>query len=127
MIVLTENLTQESFTEKWHYTIFDTPGQRDFIEDMITGAPQADGAWIMIPIDGNSTKAFQRGNHKAGGIQGQTRQHSRLSNLVGVKQIVNGIVKMGCDVAAYKQSRPDEIANGTKNMLQTVGGKKEFF
>jgi hypothetical protein len=70
---------------------------------MITGASQADVALIMIPADGNFTTAIQKGNHKAGEIQGQTRQHSRLINLLGVKQIVIGVNKMDCDVAAYKK------------------------
>ena len=46
-----------------------------------------------------------KGNHKAGRIQGQTRQHSRLINLLGVKQIAIGVNKMDCDTAAYKQAR----------------------
>ena len=33
---------------------------------------------------------------------------------------------MDCDVAGYKQSRYDEIANEMKNMLVKVGWKKEF-
>merc|ERR1711920_399469 len=57
-----------------------------------------------------------KGNHKAGEIQGQTRQHSRLINLLGVKQICIGVNKMDCDVAAYKQARYDEIANERKGM-----------
>merc|ERR1711971_1069003 len=66
------------------------------------------------------------GNHKAGEIQGQTRQHSRLINLLGVKQIAIGVNKMDCDVAKYEQSRYDEIANEMKNMLIKVGWKKDF-
>jgi len=118
--------TKEFFTEKWHYTIIDAPGHRDFIKNMITGASQADVAMIMVPSDGNFTTAIQRGNHKAGEIQGQTRQHSRLINLLGVKQIIIGINKMDCDTAGYKQSRYDEIANEMKNMLGKVGWKKDF-
>ena len=38
-----------------------------------------------VPADGNFVTAIQRGNHKAGEIQGQTRQHARLINLLGVK------------------------------------------
>merc|ERR1711920_212804 len=102
------------------------PGHRDFIKNMITGASQADVAMIMVPADGNFTTAIQRGNHKAGEIQGQTRQHSRLINLLGVKQIIIGINKMDCDTAGYKKERYDEIANEMRNMLTKVGWKKDF-
>jgi len=118
--------TKEFFTEKWHYTIIDAPGHRDFIKNMITGASQADVALIMVPADGNFTIAIQKGNHKAGEIQGQTRQHSRLINLLGVKQIIIGVNKMDCDMAGYKKERYDEIANEMKNMLGKVGWKKDF-
>merc|ERR1712137_278236 len=67
-----------------------------------------------------------KGNHKAGEIQGQTRQHSRLINLLGVKQICIGVNKMDCDTAGYKQARYDEIMNEMKSMLVKVGWKKDF-
>jgi len=118
--------TKEFYTEKWHYTVIDAPGHRDFIKNMITGASQADVALIMVPADGNFTTAIAKGNHKAGEIQGQTRQHSRLINLLGVKQICIGVNKMDCDTAAYKQARYDEIANEMKSMLVKVGWKKDF-
>ena len=118
--------TKEFYTEKWHYTIIDAPGHRDFIKNMITGASQADCSLIMIPADGNFTTAIAKGNHKAGEIQGQTRQHARLINLLGVKQICVGVNKMDCDVAGYKQSRYDEIANEMRSTLIKVGWKKDF-
>jgi len=118
--------TKEFFTEKWHYTVIDAPGHRDFIKNMITGASQADVALIMVPSDGNFTIAIQRGNHKAGEIQGQTRQHSRLINLLGVKQICIGVNKMDCDLAKYSKERYDEVGNEMRNMLQKVGWKKDF-
>jgi len=118
--------TKEFFTEKWHYTIIDAPGHRDFIKNMITGASQADVALIMVPADGNFTTAIARGNHKAGEIQGQTRQHSRLINLLGVKQIVIGVNKMDCDTAGYKKDRYDEISAEMNSMLVKVGWKKDF-
>merc|ERR1712084_187940 len=95
-------------------------------KNMITGASQADVALIMVPADGNFTTAIAKGNHKAGEIQGQTRQHSRLINLLGVKQIVIGVNKMDCDTAGYKQARYDEIGNEMKSMLVKVGWKKDF-
>merc|ERR1711975_66642 len=119
--------TKEFFTEKWHYTIIDAPGHRDFIKNMITGASQADCAMIMVPADGNFTTAIQRGNHKAGEIQGQTRQHARLINLLGVKQIIIGINKMDCDTAGpYAKARYDEISQEMASMLVRVGWKKDF-
>merc|ERR1711991_687804 len=81
---------------------------------------------IMVPADGNFTTAIAKGNHKAGEIQGQTRQHSRLINLLGVKQICIGVNKMDCDTAGYKQERYDEISNEMKSMLIKVGWKKDF-
>merc|ERR1712064_88567 len=118
--------TKEFYTEKWHYTIIDAPGHRDFIKNMITGASQADCSMIMVPADGNFTTAIAKGNHKAGEIQGQTRQHSRLINLLGVKQICIGVNKMDCDTAGYKQERHGEISNEMKSMLIKVGWKKDF-
>jgi elongation factor 1-alpha len=79
----------------------------------------------MVPADGNFTTAIQRGNHKAGEVQGQTRQHARLINLLGVKQIIIGVNKMDCDVAKYSKSRFDEVSDEMKNMLGKVGYKKD--
>jgi len=119
--------TKEFFTEKWHFTIIDAPGHRDFIKNMISGAAQADVALLMVPADGNFTTAIQKGNHKAGEVQGQTRQHARLLNLLGVKQLFVGINKMDTDTAGpYKEERFDEIKNEMKNMLMKVGWKKDF-
>jgi elongation factor 1-alpha len=118
--------TKEFFTDNWHYTIIDAPGHRDFIKNMISGAAQADVALLMVPADGNFTTAIQKGNHKAGEIQGQTRQHARLINLLGVKQLVVGVNKMDCDVAKYSQGRYEEIRDEMKNMLVKVGWKKDF-
>merc|ERR1712167_134361 len=61
-----------------------------------------------------------------GEIQGQTRQHSRLINLLGVKQLIVGVNKMDCDTAGYKKDRYDEISAEMINMLQKVGWKKDF-
>ncbi|KAJ9078535.1 hypothetical protein DSO57_1005976 [Entomophthora muscae] len=118
--------TKEFFTDKWHYTIIDAPGHRDFIKNMISGAAQADVALLMVPADGNFTTAIQKGDHKAGDIQGQTRQHARLLNLLGVKQLIIGINKMDCDTAGYKEDRYNEIRDEMRSMLIKVGWKKEF-
>jgi elongation factor 1-alpha len=118
--------TKEFFTASYHYTVIDAPGHRDFIKNMITGASQADVALLMVPSDGNFTTAIAKGNAKRGEVQGQTRQHSVLINLLGVKQLLVGVNKMDCDVAKYSKERYDEIAEEMKHMLKKVGWKKSF-
>jgi len=118
--------TKEFYTPSYHYTIVDAPGHRDFIKNMISGASQADCCLLMVPADGNFTAAIARGNHKLGEVQGQTRQHARLINLLGVKQLIVGINKMDCDTAKYSQERYNEIKDEMASMLVKVGWKKEF-
>jgi elongation factor 1-alpha len=118
--------TKEFFTEKWHYTIIDAPGHRDFIKNMISGAAQADVCLLMVPADGNFTTAIQKGDHKAAEIQGQTRQHARLINLLGVKQLLVGVNKMDSDTAGYKEARYKEISDEMRHMLVRVGWKDDF-
>jgi elongation factor 1-alpha len=119
--------TKEFYTDNYHYTIIDAPGHRDFIKNMISGASQADVALLMVPADGNFTAAIAKGNHKQGIVQGQTRQHARLINLLGVKQLIVGVNKM--DIALgdkYGKGRFTEIKDEMINMLGRLGWKKKF-
>jgi len=118
--------TKEFFTDDYHYSVIDAPGHRDFIKNMISGAAQADVGVLMVPADGNFTTAIQKGDHKQGIVQGQTRQHARLINLLGVKQLVIGINKMDADLALYKEERYNEIRDEMKSMLIKVGWPKGF-
>jgi elongation factor 1-alpha len=118
--------TKEFFTDTKHYTVIDAPGHRDFIKNMITGASQADVALLMVPCDGNFAAAIAKGNHKAGEVMGQTRQHAVLINLLGVKQLIVGCNKMDCDIAGYKIERFNEVADEMRHMLIKVGWKKQF-
>jgi elongation factor 1-alpha len=118
--------TKEFFTDRWHYTIIDAPGHRDFIKNMISGAAQADVALLMVPADGNFVTSIQKGNHKAGEVQGQTRQHALLINQLGVKQLIVGVNKMDIAIGgAYTEARYKEIVDEMKDMLQKVGWKKD--
>jgi len=93
---------------------------------MISGAAQADVCLLMVPADGNFTTAIQKGDHKANEVQGQTRQHARLLNLLGVRQLIVGVNKMDSDVAGYKEARYNEIKDEMFHMLTKVGWKKDF-
>jgi len=105
--------TKEFFTPTKHYTVIDAPGHRDFIKNMITGASQADVALLMVPADGNFTAAIAKGDPKIGEVQGQTRQHSVLLNLLGVKQLIVGVNKMDCDTAGYGE--PPTLRSATRS------------
>merc|ERR1712196_690266 len=115
--------TKEFFTDKWHYTIIDAPGHRDFIKNMISGVAQADVALLMVPADGNFITSIQKGDIKSAEVQGQTRAHARLLNLLGVKQLLVGVNKMDTETASYKDERYKEISEEMRHMLVKVGYK----
>jgi len=118
--------TKEFYTDNFHYTIIDAPGHRDFIKNMITGSSQADVAVLLVPADGNFTTSIQKENRKEGVVQGQTRQHARLLNLLGVKQLIVCVNKMDCKTAKYSKARFDEVRKEMENMLVRVGWSKKF-
>jgi elongation factor 1-alpha len=114
--------TKEFFTKKFHYTIIDAPGHRDFIKNMISGASQADVAILMIPANrGGFETSIQKADHKQGKIQGQTRQHARLCFLLGIEQVICCVNKM--DSVKYDQARFDEISGEVQKMIKKIGYK----
>lgn len=108
--------TKEFYTESKHYTIIDAPGHKDFIKNMISGASQADVAFLLVPADGNFTSA----------IKGQSKEHALLLSLLGIKQLIIGINKMDSDVAKYSKERYDEIKNEMIHILLKAGWSKKF-
>lgn len=118
--------TKEFFTDNYHYTIIDAPGHRDFIKNMISGASQADVGLLLVPASAEFAAATAETNRDEGTIQGQSRQHARLINLLGVKQLIVGINKMDSDHAAWKEERYNELKNEVANILVKVGWNKDF-
>merc|ERR1719461_1042521 len=92
---------------------------------MISGASQADVALLMVPANkGGFETSIQKGNHKKGEVQGQTRQHARLLHLLGVEQVICGINKMdSTQPSAYSEDRFKEIEREVKKMLTKIGFK----
>ncbi|CAE7561509.1 unnamed protein product [Symbiodinium natans] len=117
--------SKEFFTERWHYTITDLPGRRNFIKNMVKGTSAADAAILMVPADDDFAAAIQGGSPQAGG-EGQTRLHARLINLLGVKQLCVCVNKMDSDPANYAKERYDEVYDKTRRMLIRMGWKKPF-
>lgn len=116
----------EFFTPNYHYIAIDLPGHRDFIKNFISGVSQADVGVLVIPADGNFTTSIVKGDRKAGEIQGQSRAHARIANIMGIKQLVVLVNKMDDDVAKYSEERFNEIRDEVKKMLVACGWKKEF-
>tara|TARA_Y100000389_G_scaffold195238_1_gene226362 strand:+ start:6203 stop:7567 length:1365 start_codon:yes stop_codon:yes gene_type:complete len=114
--------TKEFFTDSYHYTIVDAPGHRDYVNNMISGAGQADAALMLVPAEkGGFEAAIAKGNRTTGEVEGQTRQHARLLALLGIEQVIVGINKMdSCD---WSKDRFEEIKKEMTLMLQQSGMK----
>ena len=80
----------------------------------------------MVPADGGFTVAVQKGDHKAGEIQGQTRMHALLYYLLGLKQLIVCINKMDSPTVNYSEERFNEVRDEIKHMLKSVGWNKDF-
>src|SRR5690606_7247908 len=83
----------------------DTPGHEQYTRNMVTGASTADLAVILVD-------ARQ-------GVLKQTRRHSFLVRLIGIRNVVLAINKM--DLVDYDQQRFDEIDDDYRAVAQEIG------
>ena len=105
-------------TPKYHFTIIDAPGHRDFIKNMITGTSQADCAILMI--------ASPQGEFEAGiSKEGQTREHALLAFTLGVKQMIVCCNKMDEKSVNFSEERYNEIKKEVSEFLKKVGYKPD--
>jgi elongation factor 1-alpha len=101
-------------TAKYHFTIIDAPGHRDFIKNMITGTSQADVALLMIASPPGEFEAVISKD-------GQTREHALLAFTLGVKQMIVCVNKMDEKNVNWSQARFDEIQREVSEYLKKVG------
>jgi len=99
-------------TKKYHWTVIDAPGHRDFIKNMITGTSQADLAMIMIA---SNDGGFEAGWAK----EGSTKEHMVLANTLGVKKLIVCCNKMDATTPPFSEKRFNEIKAEVKNYLTT--------
>lgn len=92
-------------TEKRKFIVADTPGHEQYTRNMVTGASTADLAVILIDA--------------RRGILTQTRRHSFLAHLVGIRHIVLAVNKM--DLVGYDQSIFDAIVAEYAAFAQKIG------
>ncbi|WCJ30526.1 Elongation factor 1-alpha [Euphorbia peplus] len=102
-------------SKKYHVVVLDSPGHKDFVPNMISGATQADAAILVIDA---SLGAFEAGMDSK---KGQTREHAQLIRSFGVDQIIVAINKM--DAVGYSNDRFDFIRSELAAFLRPCGFK----
>ncbi|MDD7971727.1 sulfate adenylyltransferase subunit CysN [Roseinatronobacter alkalisoli] len=92
-------------TEKRKFIVADTPGHEQYTRNMVTGASTADLAVILV----DARK----------GILTQTRRHSYLAHLIGIRHIVLAVNKM--DLVGYDPAVFDRIVADYRDFAQSIG------
>ena len=92
-------------TEKRKFIVADCPGHEQYTRNMVTGASTADLAVILI----DARK----------GVLVQTRRHSYLCHLIGIKNLVLAVNKM--DLVDYDQDVFDAIVKDYAEFAQGIG------
>ena len=92
-------------TEKRKFIVADTPGHEQYTRNMATGASTADLAVILV----DARK----------GVLVQTRRHSYLVHLLGIKHVVLAVNKM--DLVDYDQATFDAIVDDYSAFAEEVG------
>ncbi len=92
-------------TEKRKFIVADTPGHEQYTRNMVTGASTADLAVILI----DARK----------GVLVQTRRHSFLAHLLGIKHLVLAVNKM--DLVDYDQAVFDRIVTDYRAFAEEIG------
>jgi bifunctional enzyme CysN/CysC len=92
-------------TERRKFIVADTPGHEQYTRNMFTGASTADLAIILI----DARK----------GVLTQTRRHSYLAHLVGIRNIVLAVNKM--DLIEYDQARFEAIVADYRAFAASIG------
>ncbi len=89
-------------TDKRKFIIADTPGHEQYTRNMVTGASTCDLAIVMVDA--------------RYGIQTQTRRHSYICSLLGIKHIIVAINKM--DLMEYRQDVYKKIKADYREMAK---------
>ncbi|MGB3711188.1 MAG: sulfate adenylyltransferase subunit CysN [Erythrobacter sp.] len=92
-------------TEKRKFIVADTPGHEQYTRNMVTGASTADLAVILV----DARK----------GVLQQTRRHSHLVHLIGIRHIVLAVNKM--DLAHYDEAVFEQIVADYREFAEEIG------
>jgi len=97
-------------TSNRKFIVADTPGHEQYTRNMVTGASSADIAVILI----DSRK----------GVLEQTKRHSFITSLVGIKNIILAVNKM--DLIDYDKKKYTSIIDEYKNFAQKLNFKNIY-
>jgi bifunctional enzyme CysN/CysC len=92
-------------TEKRKFIVADTPGHEQYTRNMVTGASTAEAAVILI----DARK----------GVLTQTRRHSYLVSLLGIRKIVVAVNKL--DLVDYSRDVFEEIEAAYRDFAAQIG------
>ncbi|WP_157268380.1 sulfate adenylyltransferase subunit CysN [Azohydromonas aeria] len=92
-------------TDRRKFIVADTPGHEQYTRNMITGASTADVAVILI----DARK----------GVLTQTRRHSYLVSLIGIRKVVLAINKM--DLVGYSEQTFRDIEEQYRAFARQIG------
>lgn len=95
-------------TEKRKFIIADTPGHEQYTRNMATGASTCDLAIILIDA--------------RYGVQTQTRRHTYIASLLGIKNIIVAINKM--DLVEFSEARFNDIQTEYAGFVAQLGDRK---
>ncbi len=98
---------KEFFTPTYYWTVIDAPGHRDFVKNMITGTSQADAAVLCVAAND--------------GVNAQTKEHTFLARVLGVKQLIVNVNKMDISGVSWSEDRYNEVVAEVSNLLKMAG------
>lgn len=102
---ITIDTTQLKFsTQKKDYLIIDAPGHKEFLKNMISGAANANAAFLVIDAQA--------------GVREQSRRHAYLLSLLGIKKIFVLINKM--DLVNFSEEKFLQVSEDIKNFIATI-------
>jgi sulfate adenylyltransferase large subunit len=94
-------------TARRNYVVIDAPGHKEFLKNMVSGASNADVAFLMIDAEE--------------GIQEQSKRHAYLLSLLGIKQIAIVMNKM--DLVGYSEDVFNRTRDAYAKHLASIGVK----
>ncbi|OLF13083.1 adenylyl-sulfate kinase [Actinophytocola xinjiangensis] len=92
-------------TEARTFIVADTPGHEQYTRNMVTGASTADAAVILL----DARKGMLR----------QTRRHSHIVSLLGIRRVVLAVNKI--DLVGYDQKTFEDIAAEYRTFATGIG------